>query len=97
MSVISINHEDKALTSFVKGSPEMIQSLCVEDSIPGDYFDVLERYTKDGLRVLAMAFRILEDFDSGKVKDCKREHIECDLKFIGFLIMENKIKPETNS
>jgi cation-transporting ATPase 13A3/4/5 len=26
---------------------------------------------------------------------CERETVESDLEFIGFLIMENKLKPET--
>ena len=96
MSVITLNHEDKTLTSYVKGSPEMIESLCNEKTVPSDFFDVLERYTKEGLRVLGMAFRILDDYTAEKVKVCKREEIESNLTFIGFLIMENKIKPETN-
>ena len=33
--------------------------------------------------------------ESSQIKAIKREDIECDLIFIGFLIMENKIKPET--
>jgi cation-transporting P-type ATPase 13A2 len=57
MSVLSLNHTTKILTSFVKGAPEMVHSLSASESIPEDFFDVLEKYTQDGLRVLALAFR----------------------------------------
>lgn len=95
MSVVTRYCSDDSLIGFVKGSPEMIHSLSRESSIPYDYFDALEKYTKDGLRVLAFGYRKLPSMESSKIKALRREDIECDLTFIGFLIMENKIKPET--
>lgn len=97
MSTITLNHSDDTLTSFVKGSPEMIHSLSVKESIPDDFFDVLEKYTQDGLRVLALGYKDLTNATPEWIKGCKREDIECDLTFIAFLIMENKVKPETKS
>ena len=76
MSVISVNHSDNSLTAFVKGSPEMIHSLSVKDSVPADFFDVLEKYTQDGLRVLALGYRDLPNATPEWVKTCKREDIE---------------------
>ena len=96
MSVLTLNHCDKSLTAFVKGSPEMIHSLSVKETIPQNFDDVLENYTKEGLRVLAMGYKPIHEFDAEWVEACKREHVERDLVFIGFLIMENKVKPETN-
>jgi cation-transporting ATPase 13A3/4/5 len=96
MSVLTLNHSNFEMTAFVKGSPEMIHSLSNSESVPEDFFEVLEKYTQDGLRVLAMGYRTLQNFEVDWVKSCKREEIEQDLTFIGFLIMENKIKPETN-
>jgi magnesium-transporting ATPase (P-type) len=40
----------------------MIQSLSDPSSIPEDFVDVLEKYTHDGLRVLALAYRDYERF-----------------------------------
>ena len=96
MSTISINHEDNTFTAYVKGSPKMIESLSTPESIPKTYYDVLEKYTEDGLRVLALGYKELESVDSDWIEGCKREEIECGLTFIGFLIMENKVKDETN-
>lgn len=96
MSVITIDHTDDTLIGFVKGSPEMLHTLSLTDSIPDDFFSVLEKYTQDGLRVLALGYKILDNVDPDWVRECKREDIEDGLTFIGFLIMENKIKKETN-
>lgn len=95
MSVVVKSAKEDNLIAFVKGSPEMIQSLCEEHSIPADYFDELETYTKEGLRVISIAYKPLIGASANKIRIIKREEIESDLQFIGFIVMENKIKPET--
>ena len=97
MSVLTIDNSDNSLTAFIKGSPEMIHSLSLHNSIPDDFYDVLEKYTKDGLRVLALGYKPLPNYNSQWIKECKREEIEWEITFIGFLIMENKVKKETIS
>ena len=93
MSVITLKYgAENKFHCYAKGSPEMIQSLSEPDSIPGDYYDVLEKYTEDGLRVLALAYKELPKLTPSEVSEIKREEIECNLKVLGFLIMENKIK-----
>lgn len=76
MSVLTYDKSASTLIGFVKGSPEMIQTLCTEDSLPRDFEEVLEVYTREGLRVLGMSYRILEHFDTDRIKTCKREEIE---------------------
>ena len=41
MSAIIKNKSDNKYYSFVKGSPEMIKKLSLEDSLPTDYDDVM--------------------------------------------------------
>ena len=56
----------------------------------------MNNYTKDGYRVIGFGARVLNDF---AYKDCMRiERLECEkgLTFLGLLVMENKLKPETN-
>ena len=96
MSTISVSHSDNSFSAFVKGSPEMIHSLSVSESIPSTFFDVLEKYTQDGLRVLALAYKPLPDANATWVTGCRREDVEQELQFLGLLIMENKVKAETN-
>ncbi len=45
--------------------------------------------------MIALATKELKGFDSSKLLNVKREEIENNLVFLGFLIMENKLKPES--
>jgi cation-transporting ATPase 13A3/4/5 len=56
---------------------------------------VLEQYTKDGYRVIALATKDLIGFDSKSLLSVRREDVETKLTFLGFLVMENKLKPES--
>lgn len=56
---------------------------------------MLEQYTKEGYRVIALAEKVLPGVDMKSVMEVSRESIENDLNFLGLLIMENKLKPET--
>ena len=59
MSVICKNSLDGKLKSFVKGSPEMLQTLCRPETIPADFSEILAHYTKEGFRVIALAYKDL--------------------------------------
>lgn len=61
MSVIARNEIDGKFRAFVKGSPEMIASLCENGSLPSNYKEVLEIYTKEGYRVIALATKLFTD------------------------------------
>jgi len=101
MSVIvrGINSTSFEATSsdmaIVKGSPEMMKKLSVPESIPKDFDHVLSTYTKKGYRVLGCGYKEWTTSYEGKTKEEIREEAEKDLFFLGFIIMENKIKPET--
>lgn len=95
MSVITrtlgANHYDL----YCKGSPEMILSLSRADTIPADFSAVLQEYTSEGYRVIAMAHKTLNRLPYAKVQRLSREAAESDLTFLAFVIMENRLKPET--
>ncbi len=55
MSVIALNTLGNTFHSFVKGSPEKIMELSDKNSLPDDFEDVLELYTLEGYRVIALA------------------------------------------
>jgi cation-transporting P-type ATPase 13A2 len=76
MSTISVNHDKNLFTAYVKGSPEMIESLSLKETIPHNYFSVLEKYTEDGLRVLALGYKQIHNIDAKWIDECKREDIE---------------------
>lgn len=80
--------------AFVKGSPERIKELCISQ-IPTEYDTVLEQYTKEGYRVIALANKELKKFETNMIPSIRREEIESNLTFLGFLVMENRLKPES--
>lgn len=57
---------------------------------------VLEEYTQEGYRVLALAYKWLPRISYLKVQRVAREDVESDLIFLGLIVMENRLKPETN-
>lgn len=94
MSVVTklMSSESNNYKIFTKGSPEKLKPLCKPDSIPSNYDDILQSYTSRGLRVLSVACKLsviptLEKY--------RREDAEKNLIFLGFYIVENKLKPET--
>ena len=95
MSVICRNQLDKQFLAFVKGSPEKIQELCDPSTIPANYDDVLEVYTKEGFRVIALATKPLPDMTYKIAMGIPRSEVESKLTFLGLLVMENKLKKET--
>lgn len=95
MSVIVKNKLDQTFRCYVKGSPEKISSLCIQETLPKDFHSQLEVYTRKGYRVIALAVKFLENTSFIKIQSTKREQVEEDLHFLGFLIMENKLKAVT--
>ncbi|XP_062411536.1 polyamine-transporting ATPase 13A3 isoform X2 [Sardina pilchardus] len=96
MCVVTRTLGEKRMDAFLKGAPEVVASLCKKDSVPEDFAEVLEDYTKQGFRVIALAHRRLESkLTWHKVQNVNRDHIEANMEFLGLIIMQNKLKPET--
>lgn len=91
MGVVINNAEHYEL--HLKGAPEVIKPLCRPDSVPIDFDESLGIYTQKGFRVLACAYKTIRL--KGEVKDLNFSEIEHNLKFLGFIVLENKLKPET--
>lgn len=96
MSVIVKHLDEAGFRLHIKGSPEKIRELCKPETIPANYHEILEKYTEEGYRVLALASRTL-NYGYKKVAIAQREEFEKDLTFVGLLIMENRLKPVTTS
>jgi len=79
---------------FCKGSPEMIQRLCLPDTLPPDYTSVLESYASHGFRILALASKVIVPAmaKAGKINKMTREQVESELTFLGLVILENRLK-----
>uniref|UniRef100_A0A8D9BL32 Cation-transporting ATPase n=2 Tax=Cacopsylla melanoneura TaxID=428564 RepID=A0A8D9BL32_9HEMI len=95
MSIITRQLGSEDLMVFCKGSPEMIQSLSKPDTIPENMVSILSEYTEQGYRVISMACRVLPLADFKHLNFMKRDDIEKDLEFLGLIILENRLKPQT--
>ncbi|XP_041695692.1 polyamine-transporting ATPase 13A3 isoform X1 [Coregonus clupeaformis] len=96
MCVVARLLGEKRMDAYLKGAPEVVASLCKKDTVPEDFAEVLEDYTKQGFRVIALAHRRLESkLTWHKVQNVNRDHIEVNMEFLGLIVMQNKLKAET--
>ena len=61
MSVVARVLGDRKMDAYMKGAPEAVASLCKPETVPVDFEKVLEDYTKQGFRVIALAHRKIKD------------------------------------
>ncbi|NXX42490.1 AT132 ATPase, partial [Tricholaema leucomelas] len=59
MSVLAKLPGEAPAHVYVKGAPEMVASLCVKETVPLDFSQVLRHYTSDGFRVLGLGCKAL--------------------------------------
>lgn len=91
---VLVNHpQSRSYSAFTKGAPESVRLICSADSLPTDLEQVVDHYTSGGYRVIACASKkvpisSIETYTS-------RQDIEKDLRFLGLIIFENKLKPRT--
>ncbi|CZR63393.1 probable calcium-transporting ATPase (P-type ATPase) [Phialocephala subalpina] len=79
----------------VKGAPETIMKMLV--TVPADYEETFKYFTRKGSRVLALAYKHLtteSELGSGKINELKREKVESDLTFAGFLVLHCPLKED---
>uniref|UniRef100_A0A8C6Q8Z2 Polyamine-transporting ATPase 13A3 n=1 Tax=Nothobranchius furzeri TaxID=105023 RepID=A0A8C6Q8Z2_NOTFU len=88
MSIVARVLGEKRMDAYMKGAPEAVASLCKKETVPENFAEVLESYTREGFRVIALAHRRLEAASS-------LDHIESNMEFLGLIIMQNKLKAET--
>ncbi|XP_035227612.1 probable cation-transporting ATPase 13A3 [Stegodyphus dumicola] len=96
MSVICRTLGSKHMDLYCKGAPEKISSLCLSETVPETFPELLKDYALQGYRVIALAYRKLDPKLSWHhAQKIKRDQVEKDLTFLGLLIMQNTLKPET--
>ncbi|XP_041127044.1 probable cation-transporting ATPase 13A4 isoform X2 [Polyodon spathula] len=93
MSVLTLELGSDELVVYLKGAPEKVASLCRPETVPASFPAHLSLYTQQGFRVIGMAYRSLGL--AGDLSSISREAVESELTFLGLLILENRLKPET--
>lgn len=81
-------------TLYCKGSPEKIAEMCNPATLPRNFQAVLTMFTREGYRVIGVATRPV-DYSLVKIRRMEREKLEENLEFLGLIVMENRLKPET--
>ena len=79
----------------VKGAPETIRKMLVD--VPPRYEETFKYFSRNGARVLALAYKYLSTTDEigqNKINHLKREDVECDLHFAGFLVLQCPLKDD---
>ncbi|KAF5678340.1 atpase [Fusarium heterosporum] len=92
---IKTGHKVKGTFAGVKGAPETIQKMLTV--VPDDYEETYKYFTRKGSRVLALAYKQLTidtELGSSKINDLKREKVESDLTFAGFLVLHCPLKDD---
>ncbi|XP_052127712.1 polyamine-transporting ATPase 13A3 isoform X3 [Frankliniella occidentalis] len=96
MSVVVRTLGAHNMAMYTKGAPEKIVNICLPETVPENFSQVLSEFTSSGYRVIALAHKPLESkLTWPKVQRVKREQIEKDMHLVGLLIMQNSLKPET--
>uniref|UniRef100_A0A3B4XBG7 ATPase cation transporting 13A2 n=1 Tax=Seriola lalandi dorsalis TaxID=1841481 RepID=A0A3B4XBG7_SERLL len=93
MSVVTVAQGGHSALAFIKGSPEMVASLCRAETVPSQFPSKLRSFSSEGLRVLALAYKPIDrntDF-----RTIERQEVEKDMHFLGLLMMKNLVKPES--
>lgn len=94
MGVITRKLTGNRFEFYCKGSPEMILNFTRKETVPDDFADILENYTQEGYRVIALAHKELK-MSYAKVQKVQREALESDLDLLGLIVMENRLKVDT--
>ncbi|KAK7350766.1 hypothetical protein VNO77_09701 [Canavalia gladiata] len=79
--------------SFVKGAPEIIQDRLID--IPPSYVETYKKYTRQGSRVLALAYKSLPDMTVSEARSLDRDMVESGLTFAGFVVFNCPIRSDS--
>lgn len=79
----------------VKGAPETIMKML--KVIPPGYEETFLEYSRRGARVLALGIKDFGKLEHQAVREMKREDVEKDLTFVGFVIISCPLKPDSKA
>ncbi|KHN31223.1 Putative cation-transporting ATPase [Glycine soja] len=79
--------------AFVKGAPEVIQDRLID--IPPSYVETYKKYTRQGSRVLALAYKSLDDMTVSEARSLDRDIVESRLTFAGFVVFNCPIRSDS--
>lgn len=79
----------------VKGAPETVMKML--KTVPAGYEETYLEYSRRGARVLALGIKEFGKLEHQAVREMKREDVESDLTFVGFVIISCPLKPDSKA
>ncbi|CAI5507494.1 unnamed protein product [Closterium sp. Naga37s-1] len=95
MAVIARVDSDPGFMVLVKGAPETIMERLGE--VPMGYSAAYKQFTRQGARVLALAYKQLPDMTVTEARALERDDVESALTFAGFAVFACPIRSDSAS
>ncbi|KAH0628968.1 hypothetical protein JD844_010644 [Phrynosoma platyrhinos] len=97
MSVLAsyekVGSTDLCYIATVKGAPEMLHRMFSQ--CPSSYNGIHTEISREGARVLALGYKELGHLTHQQAREIKREALECDLRFVGFIVVSCPLKVDS--
>uniref|UniRef100_A0A8C3S9X5 Endoplasmic reticulum transmembrane helix translocase n=1 Tax=Chelydra serpentina TaxID=8475 RepID=A0A8C3S9X5_CHESE len=97
MSVLAsyekIGSTDLCYIAAVKGAPETLHAMFSQ--CPSSYRTMHTEIAREGARVLALGYKELGHLTHQQVREFKREALEFDLRFVGFIVVSCPLKADS--
>ncbi|XP_004384426.1 endoplasmic reticulum transmembrane helix translocase [Trichechus manatus latirostris] len=99
MSVLAsyekLGSTDLCYIAAVKGAPETLYSMFAQ--CPPDYHHIHTEISREGARVLALGYKELGHLSHQQAREVKREALECNLRFVGFIVVSCPLKADSKA
>ncbi|XP_014637178.1 PREDICTED: manganese-transporting ATPase 13A1 isoform X3 [Ceratotherium simum simum] len=99
MSVLAsyekLGSTDLCYIAAVKGAPETLHSMFTQ--CPPNYHHIHTEISREGARVLALGYKELGHLTHQQAREVKREALECNLKFVGFIVVSCPLKADSKA
>uniref|UniRef100_A0A7M4F5R3 Endoplasmic reticulum transmembrane helix translocase n=1 Tax=Crocodylus porosus TaxID=8502 RepID=A0A7M4F5R3_CROPO len=97
MSVLAsyekVGSTDLCYIAAVKGAPETLHPMFSQ--CPSNYHVIHTEISREGARVLALGYKELGHLTHQQVREMKRDALECDLRFVGFIVVSCPLKVDS--
>ncbi|GJP47781.1 hypothetical protein CLOM_g6950 [Closterium sp. NIES-68] len=93
MAVIARVDNEPGFMVLVKGAPETIMERLSE--VPMGYSAAYKQFTRQGARVLALAYKPLPDMTVTEARALERDDVESNLTFAGFAVFACPIRSDS--
>lgn len=89
---VTLGGGKKSMLASVKGAPETLRSMF--SRLPPNYDALYRDYTRRGSRVIALGYKYMDHLDANALRNVRREDVESQLQFAGFLVLHCPLKPD---